>query len=477
MLLNDLAPFLPDLGLLALALVVLLADLAGEDSALPFHLAWIGLAAIAALLVPAAQYADANIAEFAGYRVVSGGSGWKLLFTLAALGTVLLARQYLRPGGNARGTLGRSGAFLGLLIMCVQGMFALVSATDLLVFYLGLELATLPIFALAAFQPRDPASAEAGAKYVLMGGFSSALTLFGISFLYGVSGSLDFNALYHAAEVAPREPLLWGGLVFLGGGLGFKLVMAPLHMWAPDVYQGAPTPVTAFLSIGSKAAAVAAAAALFLGPLDSLRLGLAGFFSAAAVLSMIAGNLGAMRQTDLRRFIAYSSIAQVGYMLVALVGDSDAARFGLIYNVLVYGVTSFALFFIMGIIGKEGPETIPALRGLGRRHPGLGVLLVLAMFSLAGIPPLAGFLGKFLLFNAAAQDGHYVLVGIAVANAVVSFYYYMLLVKEAYMAEAAPAPALALGGVRTLALWGLALALLVLGMCPAALSWFGGFPR
>jgi NADH-quinone oxidoreductase subunit N len=278
--------------------------------------------------------------------------------------------------------------------------------------------------------------------------------------------------LAHAATTVPGEPLLWGGLVFVAGGLGFKLAMAPLHMWAPDVYQGAPTPVAAFLSVATKAAAVAAAAALFLGPLDAVRPGLAGFFMAAAVLSMAAGNLGAMRQTDLRRFIAYSSIAQVGYMLVGLVGDAGAARIGLVYNLLVYGATSFALFFIMGVIGKEGPETVPALRGLGRRHPGLAALLALAMFSLAGIPPLAGFLGKFLLFNAAAQEGHYILVAIAVGNAVVSFYYYMMLVKEAYIAEPGPAPAIALGLWRSLALWGLAAALIVLGVCPAALSWF-----
>ena len=260
--------------------------------------------------------------------------------------------------------------------------------------------------------------------------------------------------------------------MFLAGGIGFKLAMAPLHMWAPDVYQGAPTPVAAFLSVGSKAAAVAAAAALFLGPLDAVRPGLAPFLMAGAVLSMLAGNLGAMRQSDLRRFIAYSSIAQVGYMLVGLVGDAGAARTGLQYNLLAYGATSFALFFIVAVIGKERPEAIPSLRGLSRRHPGLALLLVLAMFSLAGVPPLAGFLGKFLLFSAAAQDGHYLLVGVAVANAVFSFYYYMRLVKEAYASEDAPAPALALGVRRTLFLWGLSAALIVLGVCPAALDWF-----
>ena len=482
-----LLPFLPDRALRAWGFLVLAADLAGEEKPLPFHMAWAGLFLVAILALGAAGAGERGLGAFAGYAADPGRAAWKLIFALAGLGAVLLSRPYLFAAGHARGTpaafrgpLGRPGAFLGLMVLCVQGMFALVSATDLLVFYLGLELATLPIFALAAFRPNDEASAEAGAKYVLMGGFSSALTLFGISFLYGVSGSLGFDALAHAAAVAPSEPLLWGGLVFLLGGLGFKLAMAPLHMWAPDVYQGAPTPVAAFLSVASKAAAVAALAALLLGPLDPVRPGLAGFLMAAAVLSMILGNLGAMRQTDLRRFVAYSSIAQAGFMLVALVGDAGAARLGLRYNLLAYGATNFALFFVISVIGAEGPENVPALRGLSRRHPGLAALLALAMFSLAGVPPLAGFLGKFLLFNAAAQAGHYLLLGLAMANAMVSFYYYMRLVKEAYMADAdtadgAARPALALGAVRTVALWGLAAALIVLGLCPAPLAWFARF--
>ncbi|MEO7778685.1 MAG: NADH-quinone oxidoreductase subunit N, partial [Fibrobacteria bacterium] len=427
------SPFLPDLLLLALAVSVLAMDLWKEDREAGFHLTWIGLAALCTWLAMGWGHRPFQGIYFSGYLVNGETRVWKLLFTLAALGTVLLSRPYFRPGGNARGTLAKSGAFFGLLLLCLQGMFALVSAMNLLVFYLGLELATMPIYALAAFQPRDPDSIEAGSKYVLMGGFSSALTLFGISFLYGAAGSLDFHAVWAVADREVMfngafEPALWGGAFFLLGGLGFKLAMAPLHMWAPDVYQGAPTPVMAFLSVGSKAAAVAAFATMFLvaSPLRPMLGALSPFFAAAAVLSMVAGNLGAMRQTDLRRFVAYSSVAQAGYMLLGLVGSIDLAAPALRYNLVAYGVTSFALYFIMSVIGKEGPETRQGLRGLSHRHPGLALLLVLCMFSLAGIPPLAGFLGKFMLFSAAAAQGHYVLVAIALANAVVSFYYYML---------------------------------------------------
>ena len=472
-------PFLPDLALLALAFLLLISDLRGGKNGIEgegtFHLAWIGLASIAILL--AGVPADTVEAAFGGYTATRTGQVWKLIFTVAAFGTVLLARPYFRPGGNARGVLAKPGAFFALLVLCTQGMFALVSATDLLTFYLGLELATLPIFALAAFQPRDADSVEAGAKYVLMGGLSSALLLFGISFLYGAAGSLDYHSLASAVRGAPNEPVLWGGVIFLLGGLGFKLAMFPLHMWAPDVYQGAPTPVMAFLSVGSKAAAVAALAMLFLGPLDALRPVLVPFFAIAAALSMAAGNLGAMRQSNLRRFVAYSSVAQVGYMLVAMLGETAAARQALQYNLVTYGATSFALYFIMGVVGREGPETLPSLRGLSRRSPGLAALLVLCMFSLAGIPPLAGFLGKFMLFTVAAAEGHYIVVGIALANAVVSFYYYMLVVKEAYIvAPAASVSSVAggpivLGPWRTMAMWILAGLMLVLGLCPAAADW------
>ncbi len=467
---NALLPFLPDLALFALALLVLASDLGVTEGKKAFTIAWLGLLAIVILIVLIPESGRAG--SFGGYRTSSGTLLWKLLFSLAALATIWLSRPYFQPGGTLRGALTRPGAFFGLLILCTQGMFALVSARDLLTFYLGLELATLPLYALAAFQPNDSDSVEAGSKYVLMGGFSSALSLFGISFLFGAAGGLGFDAVATAVQMNPGQPLLWGGTIFLLGGLGFKLAMAPLHMWAPDVYQGAPTPVMAFLSVGSKMAAVAATTVLFLGPLDLLRPGLVRFISAAAVLSMVVGNLGAMRQTNLRRFVAYSSIAQVGYMLLSLLGDAGAARSALQYNLLAYGLTSFGFYFIMSIVGQTGSDTIASLRGLSRRSPGLAVLLLLCMFSLAGIPPLAGFLGKFLLFSTAAAQGYYALVGIAVVNAVVSFYYYMLVVKEAYIVEPTDVlPAITLSWRQKLVLGTIAASLVVLGLCPAAGTW------
>ncbi len=463
-------PFVPDLALFGLALMVLAADLRSDEGKNAFSLTFFGLLALGAFMLWLPL--ESREGSFGGFRITSGTILWKLLFTAAALGTTLVSRPYFQMGGNARGMLAKPGVFYGLLLLCTLGMFALVSAHDLLTFYLGLELATLPLYALAAFQPHDSNSVEAGAKYVLMGGFSSALSLFGISFLFGASGGLSFDILASAAQSNPALPILWAGTLFLLGGLGFKLAMAPLHMWAPDVYEGAPTPVMAFLSVGSKAAAVAATTVLFLGPLESIRIGLSGFLTGCAVLSMVLGNLGALRQTNLRRFVAYSSIAQVGYMVIAFLGEADTARLALQYNLIAYGVTSFALYFIVSIVGKTAPENISSLRGLSRRSPGLAALLLLSMFSLAGIPPLAGFLGKFLLFASAAEQGHYTLVGIAVANAVVSFYYYMLIVKEAYIIEVKESELegmIILSLPQKVAVAVLGILLLGLGICPVKL--------
>jgi NADH-quinone oxidoreductase subunit N len=473
--------FVPEFLLLALGALILGSEVVraspgGGEWKGTWHLAWTGLAAvlIAQVALPdGAGNAVLGGAVFGGYGTDRQIDLWKQVFTAAALGTVLLSRSYFLPGGSSRGLLTRAGALHGLLVLCTFGMFALVSARDLLVFYLGLELATLPLYALAAFQPRDGASAEAGSKYVLFGGLSSALILFGISFLYGAAGGLGLDALRAAAEAEATNPVLLAGVFFVTGGLGFKLAMAPFHMWAPDIYEGAPTPVMAFLSVGSKAAAVGALALLFFGPLDPLRGRMAMVFASAAVLSMVLGNLGAMRQTNLRRFVAYSSIAQVGYMLVAMVGDAAAARTALLYNLVVYGVSGFALYFVMSVIGRDRQENLFSLRGLSRQSPGLALLLALAMFSLAGIPPLAGFLGKFLLFAAAAERGHYLLVGIAVVNAAVSFYYYMQPVKQAYIADSGPGLSpLDITAGRKAALWALGVLLLALGLLPALLRYF-----
>jgi len=299
----------------------------------------------------------------------------------------------------------------------------------------------------------------------VMAGMATALNLFGISLLYGAAGNLSFDGLVLAAAHPSR--LLELGALLVFGGVGFKLAMVPFQMWAPDVYEGAPTPITAFLSVGSKAAGLAAMAALFFGPLNPLRPHLFPVFAVVAVASMIAGNLGAMRQQNARRFIAYSSIAQAGYFLLAFTGDAMSGRSALFFNLFVYGAGTFAFFFALRATGSDRAEDMGAFRGLAVEKPGTALLLLLSMFSLAGIPPLAGFLGKFRLFSVAMADKHYVLVSVAVANSVISLYYYLRPVKEAYVAkpEFRPPPP-RLGLVGAWPLWILAIAIVLLGFWP-----------
>jgi NADH-quinone oxidoreductase subunit N len=350
-------------------------------------------------------------------------------------------------------------------------MFALVSARDLLTFFLGLELATLPLFALAGFQARAAESVEAAAKLMILAGMATAINLFGISLLYGASGGLGFAQLALAA--ANPSPLLGLGAFLVFGGLAFKLAVVPFQMWAPDVYEGSPTPVTAFLSVGSKAAGLAAMAALFFGPLNALRPGFFPIFATAAVASMVVGNLGAMRQENMRRFLAYSSIAQAGYFLLAFTGDAGRGQSALWFNLLVFGAANFALFFVIASIGPKRPETMPSFRGLSAEKPGLALLLLLSLFSLAGLPPLAGFLGKFLVISVAAAEKHYWLVFVALGNAVWSLYYYLRPVLEAYVSQPETPPLPSVPGLtwpRALPLWILAAAVLLLGIWPLGLE-------
>ena len=347
-------------------------------------------------------------------------------------------------------------------------MFALVSGRDLVTFFLGLELATLPLFALAVFPSRSEDAVESAAKLLVGAGLATALNLFGLSLLYGAAGTLSFHGLESASLSASPGMRLGALLVF--GGVGFKIAMFPFHMWAPDVYEGAPTPVAAFLSVGSKAAGLAALSALFLGPLDALRPSLVPAFSVAAAASMLAGNLGAMRQNHVRRFAGYSSVAQAGYFLLAFTGAAAPGRSALLFNLFAYGASVFAFFFALRATGPRFPEDMRAFRGLSAEKPWAALLLLLSMFSLAGIPPLAGFLGKFQLFSVSLGAGHAVLVSIAVANSVLSLFYYLRPVKEAYLADPETGPPPRLGLRASLPLWILGAAMLVLGLWPSLVS-------
>ena len=434
---------LPDILLVVLAALVMGYDLYKEKddlvSTLPFKASWVGLCGIFVLLLLLPY--DQTVLYPGGYQVTGTALLFKQLFILSALFTVLLSRPYFVPGGNKRGVMKYQSEFLFILLLCTFGMFTVVSSTDLLTLFIGMELATIPLYILSGFYKKDSLSVEASTKYIIMGSASTGLLLFGYSFFYGAAGSLTFEALAQACTSNPQEPLLRLGMLFTFAAIGFKLTLFPFHMWAPDVYDGAPSPVTAFISVSSKAVAIAFLLILVYGPLAPLHDSLEPILLILAAATMTVGNLGALKQTRLRRFMAYSSIAQAGYIIMALLGDAGAARSSIIFYLFVYLAGNYAVFFLISIIGRNGEENRSGLQGLGKSNPLLAAILMLSAFSLAGIPPLAGFMGKFFLFASAAQKGYYFLVVFAALNSTISLYYYLLLVKEAYIVQPATEPA------------------------------------
>jgi NADH-quinone oxidoreductase subunit N len=300
-----------------------------------------------------------------------------------------------------------------------------------------------------------------------MGALATGFAIFGYSLLYGCAGSLSFEAIAAYGSANRQDPMLGLGVLFVLAAIGFKLTLFPFHMWAPDVYEGASTPVTAFLSVSSKAAAVGFLVTLLYGPFAPLHGQLQLPILIVASFTMVVGNLGAMRQKNLRRFMAYSSIAQAGYILMAMAGFAPFAKSAIIYYLLVYAAANYATFFIISIVGRNQDETFSSLRGLAKQSPALGVALMLAMFSLAGIPPLAGFAGKFLLFASAAKEGFYFFVVFAALNSTISLYYYLLLVKEAYILQpAGEVQPLKVTFVQRSSIINLTMAMILLGLVP-----------
>jgi NADH-quinone oxidoreductase subunit N len=458
---------LPDILLLLLAAIVLGVDLIQNRplSAVSFHLSWTGLLIIFSVLI-VLPYGQETI-YLGTYKVNGTSLLFKQVFVLSALFTLLLSRTYFSPGGNARGILRYRSEFCFIILVCTFGMFAVVSATGLLTLFIGMELATIPLYILSGYQKEDSLSVEASTKYIIMGSLSTGFLLFGYSFLYGCAGSLSFEAIYAFAQSAPADPLLRLGVLFILAAIGFKLTLFPFHMWSPDVYDGSPTPVTAFISVSSKAVAIAFLLILVYGPLAPLHSYLQPIMLILAGATMTVGNLGAMKQKRLRRFMAYSSIAQAGYIIIAMVGRAEEAYSSIIFYLFVYAVANYAIFFIISIVGRDGNEEFSSLQGMGKQNPVLAAVLMLTLFSLGGIPPLAGFMGKFLLFAAAAQQGYYNMVIFAALNSTVSLYYYLLLVKEAYIIQpAANSGPLFTDSIQRATLLLLTSAMILLGLMP-----------
>ena len=447
----------PEFALAALAFLVFTADLflpeerkewlAGLSAA-----GLLGVIALAILMRP-----DAGSVELYGglLAVDDFGLFFKVLFLATGIGIIALAVEY------GRDRLQHRGEFYGLLLFSILGMNLMAMARELLTAYIALELLSFSLYVLVAYGLREARSNEAGIKYIIIGTLSSAVMLYGLSNIYAALGTTYFAGIAAelaapasasasasaAASASASSPVLWVGIALLLVGLGFKLSAVPFHAWAPDAYEGAPLPVTAYLAIGSKAAAFALTLRLFAeaivpaaGRWDDWQLVIA----ALAALTMLLGNLVALAQRNLKRLLAYSSIGHVGYALAGVaVLDADfalAAR-AVIFYLVVYAATNLVVFAgITAYYNREGRDDIADLSGLADRHPYTAAAIAIGLFSLAGLPIFAGFTAKFYLFAAVADGGMLWLAGVAIFSSLISLYYYLQVLRVMYI-RPAPAPA------------------------------------
>ncbi len=327
--------------------------------------------------------------------------------------------------------LNKGTEFFMLLFSSLLGMYFMISAGDFLMFYIGLELSTLPVAALVAWETSKRISSEAGVKFILSAGLASGVSLFGISLLYAATGSIYFADIIGVITTTNLTIL---GFILFFAGLAFKISLVPFHFWTADVYEGAPIGVASYLSVISKGAAAFILMILLFTVLKPLMHVWENIVYVIALATMFIGNLFALRQKNMKRFLAFSSIAQAGFILLGLISGTQLGTATVVYFVLVYVFTNLAAFGVVQAISlKTGKENMDDYNGLYRTNPNLSLVMMLALFSLAGIPPVAGFFGKFFLFAAAASKGHYLLVFLAVVNVTISLYYYLLVVRAMFI--------------------------------------------
>ena len=351
----------------------------------------------------------------------------KTILNIGTLIVLLQAHKFLNEEDNRI----KKGEFYFLTLSTLLGMYFMISSGNFLMFFIGLETASIPMATLVAFDKYNRKSAEAGAKYILSAVFASSISVFGMSLIYGSTGTLYFADL---ATLITGTPLQIMAFVFFAVGLFFKISLVPFHLWTPDVYEGAQTNITSYLSVISKGSAVFVLFTLLIKVFGNLVTQWQPILYGLAVVSITVANIFAIRQQNLKRFLAFSSISQAGYIMLAIISGSAMGMASLVYFVLVYMFSNLAAFGVISVIEERtGKVKMDDYNGLYQTNPRLSFVMMLALFSLAGIPPFAGFFSKFFLFSAAAAQGYYVLVFIALLNTIISLYYYLLVIKAMFL--------------------------------------------
>lgn len=455
---------LPEIIVGAAGLIVLIERLFSKGEPGRKDAAWFGAAAVLVALFATFKLFGTNVTAFYGsYRVDDLAVFFKIVALAAAGLTLLFAPDFLAPRGV------KTGDFTALVLFAAGGMMLLPSALDFITLFISLELISISFYVMIAMQRGEVRPAEAGLKYLLLSGMASAILLYGMSLIYGLTGSTYLAAIRQALS-AGEPPILAGiACLMILAGLGFKIYLVPFHMWAPDVYEGASSPTVAFLASGSSAAALAAVLRLF----GESFAGLAGLWVPIllimAVITVAVGNIVALPQTNVKRLLAYSSIAHAGYILLAIVAGGRSGTAAVMYYSLLYVFSVVAAFGVISAFAETSGGDIRSFAGLARRAPFLAFVMMVALASLAGIPPLAGFMAKFAVFAAAVQAGYIMVAGIALLLSVISIFYYFQVIKVMYVEEPAEATPITFGlGTYAALLLGLA-GIIMLGVVPGPL--------
>jgi len=456
----DLGPVMPEIVMTCLALLILLSDLVIKRKETIAFLSIVSVAVVTYLL------AGSTGITFNGMFIADGYSlFFKFIFMLNVVLTILISVKYIAIEKV------NFGEYYSLILFSTLGMMLMASAGDLITLYLGLELMALSTYVLAGFLRHDIKSNEAAMKYFLLGSFASAFLLYGISMIYGLTGTTDLHAIssYISQKGLSGNPVLTLSMIMFAVAFSFKIAAVPFHMWAPDVYEGAPTSVTAFMSVGPKAAGFAVLGRVFMTAFGTARIEWTGILIPIAILTMAVGNIAAISQTNIKRMLAYSSIAHAGYVLLGIIAGTSEGMASVLNYLFIYAFMNIGAFAVVIMLRSEGfkGDNISDYEGLAKTHPLAAALMLVFMFSLTGIPPTAGFMGKFYLFMSAISAGYTWLAVTAVIFSAISAYFYLRIVMYMYMKEPKTEVQLSVSPGIALALAITVITVLVIGVFPS----------